>query len=68
MVVVGEATLVNDDVGTPVWKRARIEIDFIGKENVPLVGQGDDTTKAFGIVVPLRAGGRGTHRLFGHHT
>jgi hypothetical protein len=59
MVVVGEATLVKDDVGTPVRKRARIQLDFIGKEDLPRVRQGDDTTKAFGIVILLRAMGRG---------
>ena len=52
MVVVGDATLVNDDVGTPARKRARIQLDVIAKEDVPPVRQDDDTTKTFVIVVP----------------
>jgi hypothetical protein len=54
MVVVSEATVVDNDVGTPVRKRARIQLDFVGKEGVLLVRKGDDTAKTFGIVVLLR--------------
>ena len=57
MVVVSEATLVNDDLGTPVRKRVCIQLDFIGKEDVPLVRQGNDTTKTFGIPILLKASG-----------
>jgi hypothetical protein len=58
MVVVSEATVVDDDVGAPVRKRARIQFDFVGKENVPLVRQCDDTTKTFDNVILLSASGR----------
>ena len=53
MVVVSEATVVDDDVRAPVRKLARIQFDFVGKENVPLVRQSDDTTKTFDNVILL---------------
>ena len=59
MVVVSEATVVDDDVRTPERKRARIQRDFIGKEDVLLVRKGDDTTKTFGIIVLLRVSRQG---------
>ena len=37
MVVVSEATVVNDDVGAPVRKRACIHLTLV--ENVPLRGK-----------------------------
>jgi hypothetical protein len=50
MLVVGEATLVFDDVGTPVRKRGPMQLDFISEEDIPIVGKSDDATKTFGIV------------------
>ncbi len=59
MLIVGEATLVKDDVGTPVRKRAPIELDFISEENLPQARQSDDTTKTFSFVILHMAGRRG---------
>jgi len=64
MLIVGEAMLVKHDVGTPVRKRAPIQLDFISEEDLPLARQGDDTTKTFGIVILLLASRRGTQALF----
>jgi hypothetical protein len=58
MVVIGEATLVNADLGLPSRKPLRIKLDFVGKEEVSLMRQGDDSTKTSGIVVLLRMNGR----------
>ena len=44
MVVVDETTLVDDDVGLPSGKLARVKLDLVGEEDVPLVRQGDDST------------------------
>jgi hypothetical protein len=61
--VVGEAPLVNADVGTPVRKLLRVELDFVGKEGVSLMRQSDESAEASGIVVLLGASGRGTHAI-----
>jgi hypothetical protein len=58
MVVIVEAPLVDDDMGTPVRKRTRIQLDLITEEDDPPVRQGDHTTKASGIVIRLRVSGR----------
>ena len=64
MLIVGEATLVKHDVGTPVRKRAPIQLDFISEEDLPLARQGDDTTKTFAIVILLLPGRQGTQAVF----
>jgi hypothetical protein len=57
MVVVAETTLVSDDVGLPSRELGGIQLDFVGEENVPLVAQGDDSSKTFRFVILLEAGG-----------
>ena len=59
MVVVVEALLVNIDAGTPPRKGARIQLDFIAADDVPVVGHGDDTTRPLDIIILLRTGRRG---------
>jgi hypothetical protein len=51
MVVVVEAAFVEADVGLPSREFLRIQLDFVGEENVSLMRQGDDPTKASGIIV-----------------
>ncbi|MGO9466309.1 MAG: hypothetical protein ACLQIB_52430 [Isosphaeraceae bacterium] len=65
MVVVGEATLVNADVRLPARKFLRVQLDFVGEEEVSLIRQGDDTTKTFGfgIITVLGKSRRGAQAI-----
>jgi hypothetical protein len=51
MVVVRHMTLINDDVRSPARKCAHIHLDFDGEEDVPLLRQGDHTTKTVRFVI-----------------
>jgi hypothetical protein len=67
--VVGEATPVNADVGLPSRKLLHIQFDFVGKEGVSRMRQGDDPTKTFGfgIVALLGESGFGTRAVCRDH-
>jgi hypothetical protein len=54
MVVVEEATLVNDNLGLPARKLVGSQRDFISEEDFPRVWQGDDATQTFRFVDLLR--------------
>jgi hypothetical protein len=50
MVVVDQASLVNADMGLPLRKLFRIQLDFVKKEHGSLPGQSHDSTKTLGVV------------------
>jgi len=63
MVVVDEATLVNDDLGPPARKLARIQLDLVGEEDDPRMRHGNEPAKTFVVVVVLGTGSRGTRAV-----
>jgi len=67
MVVVEEATLVNDNLGLPARHLVGRQRDVIGEEDFPRVRQGDDATQTFYFVGLLWGSRRGMRSIRRSH-